>query len=490
MPNFLKLVFLLVCPWGVWAQTSRFDTLLPQTARYVPSFWLNVQNAAALADWPQPQYGSTQLSVNQTGGALHRPQEPTVRQNAFLNTEGLRKIGKWTYWGQFGYQKTHDRSLAYSHGYDPFDGNPFVWADTLAGDWQRDHIQAQIAAGTPIGSGRWKAGLTLNYHVGQGARSRDPKPFYRLRDLELRPSLVWRVSDRASWGMVAYIGLKQEENEVGYYSDVFPLLYRLRGYGTFSRTPTVSAERRIAGKVYRLTVQYQHFTKNNSSWLAQIGGGVRQEKIREGVAVPTNGGQFSEHTVEAFLSWTKPNQQRNWLGEFRLLNQNGRGRDPIINANSVNYNWLTANAKYGFWQQEERRFQHIFLRSNFKLINQSDQISRTDLNVNTLLLTADWLERYSVRKTWLWYGLEAGYRARLSGAFVANRPTPLTATLMRPDFAILSTNALIMNASAGVDWQFERFPNLWHRLGFSGQFQRNNTLGSRQLAQINYTILY
>lgn len=490
MSNLRILLFFLVFPCVAGAQMAHFDSLLIQISQYTPSFWQNGQNAAALAWWPQPQYGSTQLTYNQANGAFRRPQEPKMRKDFLLHTEGLRQVGKWTYFGRFDYQKSQDRVLAYSHVNDPFDGNPFIWADTLAGDWQRDHIGAQIAVGSPVWAGRWRTGLGINYHVGQGARTRDPKPFYRLRNLELRPALHFQANARTHWGAVAHIGLKQEENEVGYYSDEFPLLYRLRGYGTFSRTPTVTAERRRTGNVYKLLLQYQHFTLNNAQWLVQMGGGFRQEKTREGIATPTNGGDFGESIGELFLSWNKPAQQQNWTVELQLLNQNGSGRDPILMANSVSYNWLTASGRYGFWQNKTGLFRHLFLKPKLQVLQQSDQISRTDWNISNLTLTADWHERRPIRKAWLWYGIETGYRARLARAFAANRPTPLTTALVRPDYEILSANVLIINASTGIDWQFSSFPNLWNRINITAQTQRNSTLGNRQSVQINYAILY
>lgn len=490
MSNLRILLFFLVFPCVAGAQMTHFDSLLIQISQYTPSFWQNGQNAAALSWWPQPQFGSTQLSYSQTGGAFRRPQEPKKKQAVSLHSEGVKQVGKWTYFGRFDYQKSQDLALAYSHVNDPFDGNPFIWADTLSGDWQRDHIGAQIAVGSPMWAGHWRTGLGINYHVGQGARTRDPKPFYRLRNLELRPALHFQANSRMHWGLVGHIGLKQEENEVGYYSDEFPLLYRLRGYGTFSRTPTITAERQMTGNVYKLLIQYQHFTVNNTRWLVQMGGGFRQEKIREGIATPTNGGDFGESIGELFLSMNKPAERQNWTAVLHLLNQNGSGRDPILTANSVSYNWLTASGKYGFWQNKTGLFRHLFLKPKLQILQQSDQISRTDFNISNLTLTADWHERHFIRKARLWYGVEVGYRACLARAFAANRPTPLTPVLVRPDYDFLSGNVMIINISSGIDWKFGRFPNLWNRINITAQTQRNSILGNRQTILINYAILY
>lgn len=490
------------------------DTLRLGLAGLGNAVWLTGQNAAGLGQWQsadrtRPGYGLTRLTGTYLTGGFRRPQEPR-QQTAFgLHSEGLRPVGKWLVYGEFDYQKTADDQIAFSHGYDPLNGNPYIWADTLAGDWTRDHIRARIALASPQ-AGRWRLGLTVPYHIGQGSRLLDPKPLYRFRDVGVLTSVWYRASNRWQVGAVLGGQFTQEENEVGFYAIDYPLLYRLRGYGSFSRSPIVSAERLVTGTAWQGTLQ-GHWQRSNSavqsvSWLGQVGVAFRHETIREGIAAPEAGGVFDETTLHARLSrlQTKAKGGSRVSGQTEV--RSGRGTDPTLRTVNPTYLLTTTRLEAMYWQQRSGTFGQEKALLVAETLNYADQITRTDWS--TLRLTAHlsllrrW-ERAAPRQANCGQAAAAGLatvgwfiRASLgsryvpSRAFVAAKPTRLTTILIRPDYLIQTTNALLLSGGIGHDFRVANLPKLLHRIELQTDGQLTSDLGQRWLTNFTYSLLY
>jgi hypothetical protein len=81
--------------------------------------------------------------------------------------------------------------------------------------------------------------MQIHYAIGSGARTSDPKPFYRYRNIALMPGITYQLPKNQLIGITATIGFVKEENELGFFSDNNDnvLLYRIRGYGTSVEPP-------------------------------------------------------------------------------------------------------------------------------------------------------------------------------------------------------------------------------------------------------------
>lgn len=468
------------------------DTLRLGLAGLGNAAWLTGQNAAALPHWQSRGYGLTRLTGYQTAGPLRRPQEPVRHQSVGLHTEGMRPVGGWWVFGEFDYRKTADTQLAFSHGYDPFNGNPYLWADTLTGDWTRDHIRARVALTTPV-RGRWRLGLALPYHVGQGSRLLDPKPFYRFRDVGVLPS-VWRqVSARWGWGLVLGGQFTQEENEVGFFTvrTDNPLLYRMRGYGSFSQSPIVSAERLVRGTTWLATAQTEWKT-GAASWGAQVGGRLRHETIREGIAAPQAGGVFREAAAHARLSRVQPRPGGGWRLAAQTDLRQGRGTDPILSSIGPTYLLTTTRLDYDHWRLTNERFRHETTYLMAETMQYSDPIVRTDWSALRLMLGVEVLRRWGTAGNGTgWFGrLGLGVRYVPTRSFVALRPTRLTTLLTRPDYVIQTTSAGLLGGSIGRDFRLNNFPKLLHRLEVRADGQFTAKAGQRSHIYLTYSLLY
>jgi|GEM_PF-2328851 len=463
------------------------------------SVWLTGQNAAGLPNWQSFGYGITTLGATHNTGDFRRPQAPRQQTAYALSSEGLRSVGRWLVYGEFAYQKTRDQQISFSHGYDPFNGNPYLWADTLAGEpdaarWTRDHIRARVALSSPR-LGRWRVGLTVPYHVGQGSRLLDPKPFYRVRELGVLPSVWYQAGPRWGWGVVAGGQSTQEENEVGYFATDYPLLYRLRGYGSFSRSPVVTAERLVSGTVWQGRLQTLHHTNPSAgaqspSWLGQVGGQFRRETIREGVASPEAGGKFAETTLDGLVAYVRPVAAGGSRVALRTDVRNGIGTDPILRTTGATYLLATAAIDATRWRQTAGVFRRDGVRLLAESLDYQDKITQTNWSAVRLTGHYDVLRRWERSDGGAWQvGATAGVRWIPATQFNALRPTRLTTILTRPDYQIQTTSAALLNGSVGRDFRIKRFGNLLHRVDFqfSGQF---TDAGNRLTGSLNYHLLY
>lgn len=498
------ILFLLLSLWAVMqpvlAQTQT-DTLRLDLASYGLTGWQTANNAATLIHWRTSGYGITQATATLTDGTFRRPQEPARQMRYGLSSEGLRLVNKWAFYGDFSYQKTVDKGIGFSHGYDPFNGNPYLWADTLAGNpdagrWLRDHIRATVAVASPLLGGRWRLGLTLPYHVGQGARLLEPKPFYRFREIGALPSVWYTVSARWGLGFVGGGRFVQEENEVGRFSIDFPLLYSFRGYGSFSRTPVSSAERQLNGTTWQGTLQTR-FQRNpgplGASWFAQAGGARRQETIREGIATPVFGGAFAETQLHGLLAYTHLKTG----GGSRVMAEGdyrqGVGTDPILRSVGASYTQLTARIQAGRWKQKADRFSHDFLSLTLHSFANNDQLTRTDFSGLSLTPAYDGLRRWAYSdKRAMWLGLRAGYSWFPSATFQSARPTFLTTSLTRPDFTVQTTSHARVGFTMGYEWAMPRQTTLWHRIELhtDAQFADRTGQPHRLRAELCYQLRY
>ncbi len=501
MQRLVLLVFLAVAQ-PIMAQTQT-DSIRLGLANYGLTGWQTAQNAATLPHWQPFGYGFTQAAATLATGTFRRPQEPAKQIRYGLQSEGLRFGNGWAFYGDFSYQKTNDHRIGFSHGYDSFNGNPYIWADTLSGNWLRDHIRARVGLASPLLGGRWRLGLTLPYHVGQGARLLDPKPFYRFRNLGVLPSVWYTASARWGVGLVAGGLFMQEENEVGGFSIDFPLLYSFRGYGSFSRTPVSSAERRISGTTWQADLQTRYQRKpSGASWFAQLGGAYRQETIRVGVATPVFGGSFTETRINGLVAYTQSTststaqyggQRASIGGEARF----GVGTDPLLRSVGASYQLLTGRAEAGRWQQKNHWFRHNFVHLNLRSFAYNDQLTRTDFSGFGLGTGYNGLWRGAMRSEHqaVIIGARAGVEWFPSAMFRALRPTFLTDALTRPDYLIQTTNYAQLGFTVGYEFTPKNTPNLWHRIELqtNGQFSTGSpdrTQTHRLLAQLNYQLRY
>jgi len=475
-------------------QTNKQDSLhIIKDDRLINYFELT-NNAATIALTPFAQHGFATVNVNNTSGNFRRPMQAEASNEINIATGGFKKLHGWAYKTNFTYTKQYDKNIAWSGVANAYEGNPFIWADSSIGNWERDHIKAAISIAAPVVFKKLQTGLTLDYQIGSGARITEPKPFYRQRTIALQPGINWLIATNKSVGITGKINFIQEENELGFFSNGNVLLYRIRGYGTFSKAPFVNGERKRKGTDLQATMHYQQpFGKYQllvSAYAAQ-----RDEEINEGVAIQQPAGFFTEIKFggNAMLQTGNAAKGKSILVNYQV--KNGYADDVIFRAESASYNehllqaiisiWHTSNTQKSLWQ--------FTATPEFKFIDNTDQATLTQLTAATVggSFKANWRKQI---KPNIHLQLQpfAGYYYVADSEFINQRPNVITKNIILPDYRFFATDHARYGAFIMLEINKAR-KNIIHSffLKTDNTLAANNILFTgRNNFQFNYSIIF
>lgn len=407
-----------------------------------------VRNGAAMAAALPDDWSRVQVEIQHVAGALHRPQEAGALSTVALRAEGQRTARGWWSSGAAGYRRGRDHDVRWRNHAEPYTGMPYEWADSVGGTMRHDQLGLEGALATPRWRG-WRAGLQLDYGIGQGARRNDPRPLFRRRVADLSPGLVYtRGGHELAAG--ALLGWHREDLEIGGgNSTEFPVLFRLRGIGTFDRTQLISGERAIIGQVRGGHAGYALHTVR---WQAALGATLRiaTDSVRDGIATPTNGG--SARRVRQELAGQLRRHGAHPL-ELTLSNasETARGRDAIFAAVNAIDEARQTRVELRWWAGVSPVIAPWLLTASVidGVLSRADRATETAWRVPR--------QRFAVHATYRGSRptggvmIESGIAAQTIGAasYSALRPTRLTPILAAADYAVVAAARTEWTAALG-----------------------------------------
>jgi len=366
--------------------------------------------------------------------------------------------------GKFAWQYQRDQGQAWNNTSLHPDVQPYLWADAATGRWDRNHFDAQVQVGSAY-AGNWQWGAGLFFEGGEADRFNDPKPLYRYRRLGIVPEVALRLGNR-HWLAVQLLYISySEDNEMGFFSIDDPLLFRLRGYGTFTRTPFVSGERQLGSQTLGGSIRWVH----PKQWEVQVGGRTTRGSAQEGVSIVTNGGDWQ--TLQARMYLKKVWESTAFAKQVMLsgIFRENEGKDAVFQA--INARLQTAQFGIGWkltksdttgmrWQfQAETGFTHRL---------QKDIATFTEAQVQRLPLAANFGATWQKKNVSPFVSLGGNYLHVLSSNLQVGSNSALT-ELINPDFEILSASAFTAQMAFGMAWQHNQ-----------GMFQFSASLQRRQ----------
>ncbi len=367
------------------------------------------------------------VGLRHTRGQWRRPQEAERPLGAAAVADGGRPIGGWWLGGQFGYLRGEDHGVRWSSVADPYAGSPYVWADSIGGDWRRDHVTTAGTLGSPAWRG-WRGGLAVRYAIGQGSRDNDPRPLYRVRRIGVTPG-VTTLLGKLRIGATATLAFEREEGELGDYSLTDPFVFRLRGLTTFDRTGLRTADRTRAGRTVAAGLQVAGAA---AGWSLAVDHGVDRDSTFDGVGSPTDAGRFRR-------SWTR-GVARTRLGRTEASiygrTAEGRGTDPVFRAVNIVAGDDTVGATIRTWRGDGPQTAPLVVA----LAGEWSRLSRRDIAAGTswrssglnLSLGAALRPRIAGSR-WLVIG-RAGVLRALDAEYVGGRPSVMTPILAEADY--------------------------------------------------------
>ena len=427
-------------------------------------------------------------------GNFIRPMEANSTSQINVATGGFKISKGWAYHVFFNYQKQYDQNLAWSGIANAYEGNPFVWADSSAGNWERDHINASISVATPLIFKNLRAGLTMNYEIGSGARLSEPKPFYRQRYLALQPGVTWQLSPKKSIGIAGKINFLQEENELGFYGNSNVLLYRLRGFGTFSKSPFVSGERKRTGTDLQANVHFQQNFKDYQ-WFISAFAAQREEEVIEGVATQQTTGYFTEirYGGNTVLQKGNPQKGKSVMVAYQL--KNGYADDVIFRAESASYSEHLLNVDLSVWNTKllTKTLVQFTLSPALRATDYTDQATLTKFTATNVggSLKANW-RRQILPHIHLQLQPQVGYFQVIESNLINQRPNVITKSLILPDYQFFASSFAQFGGLAMLEINQPK-ARIIHTLSFQNinrSVINNPIFSNRNNFQVNYSIIF
>ncbi|MFT6204788.1 MAG: hypothetical protein ACI9V1_001871 [Spirosomataceae bacterium] len=491
-----RIVFLLCITafnQAVIAQKSVLDSILilrDNRSLDVYSFTNNVVYVEEL----RPEIGFATANYKNTFGEFRQPMHATSSNQYNLATGGFKKINNWGYNGYFSYQKSFENDVSWNGVYNAYDDNPFIWADSSKGDWQKDEIKAIIGIIPPKITNKLSAGLQIEYMISSGARLSEPKPFYRFRNIGLQPALSYQLPNNQALGITGTIGFVVEENELGFYNNINNnvLLYRIRGYGTFSKSPFVSGERKRVQNDVMGTIHYRK-TGKDYQFLIAANTSQRNDDVTEGVALPQSTGFFTGVGFGGLLSFYKGNSNKGKSIKARGNIKNGYADDVIFGAQSASSSFQDIDIKASTWSFNEnnKTLWQFTISPSYHFIDNTDQATRTQLTASKVQITGEINYRKQLNSHLnLNATVETGYHYVLDDSFTNKTNNTIIRNLIVPNYLFYASNFMIANAKFGVDFT-PKNSVMTHTIFITNQSQGFTKSGiSRTNIQFNYSIIF
>lgn len=476
-------------PVAVFAQKGEqhIDSLELLRQQIIGFSWGTSSNALDIKNAGIPNYALAGFNYSNQNGKFRRPQEADKSQFLGFGANGFQNYKNWQFYGEFSYNKFAKDSIRFSNVARPYEGNPFITADSIGGNWRGDELRAKLQVAYPK-FGRWTTASDIDYLTEQGNRRNDPRPLYCYLDFKISQSLGFLINAKNRVSIEALFRRKTEDVETGEFSSTNFKLYSLRGYGTFDYVPVVRAQRYTEGWGWQFGMNYQHqFDKG--IFLVGTKLGYRTEDVEDGnvrdpntnILTPLLVGGYDEQYAEFYSGYQhRSGHYKGWSVNVKGTIKDGTGYDPRFNGiNPANY--LSAlQLKASIWRPwGEKSWVHTDFLPEVTYMNYTEAIAKTDWTVtqlhNDIRLSLN--QKLNGR---LLLRIEPlmGYHFPLSSNLVINRGTVISNLLVRPDFAYMDASYLKYELATALSF---KTVSLNYRLSAA-----YTTLQTQENGNINY----
>jgi len=213
--NIILITVLTLLVSGVtWSQKK--DTIKPPSSiqeremAILNQQWGLTDNSAGMG-YNRVATGSfATLGLFMNEGDYHRAQEGSSNQGLEFRTERYDSFNEKIFVkGSFAFVMDSEKERAWSDVFHTYNSNPFIFGSSVKGDYETQKFDLNVKIFTaPIG--RFNFGVTVDYHVADMSRQRDPRSRSYLLDYSLIPSISYSIDKRNFIGLNAYYRMEKE----------------------------------------------------------------------------------------------------------------------------------------------------------------------------------------------------------------------------------------------------------------------------------------
>ena len=456
-----------------------------------PSILGATRNVAGLRTALGDEWRRVRVAAEGARGEWRRPQEAAQREALSLSAEGSQSAGKWLTTGSAQYQRATDANVAWNNSSDAYLGSSYVWADSVGGTFRRDALSLGGALVTPTWR-RVTAGVQLDYALGQGARRNDPRPLFRRRVAELAPAIAIAIG-KHTLGFGALVGWHREDQEIGGGTSTdFPVVFRLRGIGTFDRTQLISAERAVLGGVMGA---HAGWARTGNRWQASLGSTIRIERdsVRDGISTPVTNGATRRVRVDGTAALRRRLDRGGMEWRAGLRTEAARGRDPVFLATNAIDEATTFATQLQWWRGDspiDARWS-AELGAEQAVLSRRDVAAETEWRATVPGIRASGGHRFGGREHTVLIAVAAGSDRASDASYASLRPTRMTPVLALADYAVVG--AARTHGGLIVAWETRTDGTVVRRLRLEALASRTNgrLADERQaLGRTRWTLAY
>ena len=202
----------------------------------IRSLWYDTENAAGMTVDTLQNYNMVSGAFDRTSGSLKSLQRGDRETSEAFNTNGARRIGRISLWGDFTFKNDYWTGTQYNtNRFFPSLDMPYYVADPNKGDWNKQLYDMTVKAAFPLFWNTLALGATANYTTYKGAKQIDPRGVPIGYAIEVVPSVMVRINDHHALGAAFKYRNGFERNT---FSNVqggsSSMVYLMKGLGAFS----------------------------------------------------------------------------------------------------------------------------------------------------------------------------------------------------------------------------------------------------------------
>lgn len=476
-----------------------------------PLLWREARNPAGLHSSGLTNYAITSIEGLNRFGALKRPQEPIEQGIYKFNAEGASRVGAWWAAGNFTYRRGNDKDVQWLAAESAYNGNPFLYADSVGGDWFRDEFWLSAALGSPECFERVSLGAKLDYDVGQGARRNGARPLYRARRITFKTAVALRLFGKERVSLAPVWNWRKEENEFAFFTTQSDwLLYFLQGFGTFNRTTVASAERNATGDLKGIDVGYEGGV-GNWAWSASANWLTGTTNVIDGVSVASFSGRVI-HNLETYqVAVQRLSKQVSIEVRGAYSKRDERGADDFdasITSSRTEPDFLAVNVidqeeivnlNADLWLGELGAASPLRLFAKWQTRNlfRRDIMAETNWQTHLQTVQLGALSAIPILSATIFSGASLAYTSASDASYRADRPTALSPIIVRPDFLVMSAERRFISLLLGVEttaiWIRASSFRMFLTLNYADTPTRSDNgarLGLRRALALEFQLLY
>jgi len=198
--------------------------------------WLETGNMAGLALNQQAKSWNIETGYDYNNGQFHLIREGGNINDYSFSTQSFQSLGKRIFlYGKFAYHSLDETGGQWNGTYDPYNGNPYILADSLSGTrYHKENYNLAGGIGFKLND-RISLGAGFDYDVGVAAKQKDPRPQNNYMRFKINPALIFATS---KYKLGVDLGYKNKKEEIDYNvlrSNFLPSYFAFKGFGFFTK---------------------------------------------------------------------------------------------------------------------------------------------------------------------------------------------------------------------------------------------------------------